>query len=183
MYLSSSMHSVAFWHTYILCLYMYVYSLSLLSLSLSLSPPPSLPLSLSLLSLPLLSSLTLHSMVTNHCTLQLKERSTKRTHKRGASQGDETDINTSSLDLSTSLKAAAIITPKSKQTSGSQRSLNVVVPSSKEKSPPEEGGGGARGGASVVAPLVKAGSQNNVDDLKATPKTLSSTDHDVATKM
>jgi hypothetical protein len=130
-------------------------------------------------------------MVTDHCTLQLKERSNKRTHKRGASQGDETDVNTSSLDLSSTgrgLKMAAI-TPKSKQTSGSQRSLNIVVPSSKEKSPPEEergGGGGrvggARGGVSIAAPLVKAGSQNNVDDLKATPKT-SSTDHDTATKM
>ena len=47
--------------------------------------------------------------------------------------------------------------------------------------------GGARGGASIVvaAPLVKAGSQNNVDDLKATCATTlsSSTGHDAATKM
>ena len=104
-------------------------------------------------------------MVTDHCTLQLKEQSQKRIHKRGLSQGDATDVTTP-LDLSTSLKAAAI--QKCKQTSGSQRSLNV--PLSKEKSPPEEAAG-----ASVIVPLVKAGSQNNVDDLKATPK-LSSTD-------
>ena len=156
------MHSLAY--IYILCLYD---SLSFsLSLSLSLSPPSLSP------SLPPPPPFT-HSMVTDHCTLQLKERSQKRAHKRGLSQGDETDVTTP-LDLSTSLKAA--ITAKSKQTSGSQRSLNIVLPSTKEKSPPE------RGGASVVTPLVKAGSQNNVDDLKATPKS-SATDHDTATKM
>ena len=117
-------------------------------------------------------------MVTDHSTLQLKERShNKRTHKRGSSHGDETHLNTSSLDLPTSLKAAAAIAPKSKQASGSQRSLNIVLPSSKEKSPPAGGGGTGI----LVTPLVKAGSQNNVDDLKATPK-LSSTD-DTTTKM
>ena len=117
-------------------------------------------------------------MVTDHSTLQLKERShNKRTHKRGSSQGDETHLNTSSLDLPTSLKAAAAIAPKSKQASGSQRSLNIMLPSSKEKSPPA-GGGGA---GILVTPLIKAGSQNDVDDLKATPK-LSSTD-DTTTKM
>ena len=89
-------------------------------------------------------------MVTDHCTLQLKDRSSKRSHKRGASQGDAPNISTS-LDLPM-LKSHQ----QKQETSASHGSLNSK-PLEKLSS----------GGASVDA-LFKASSQGNVDKLEKT---------------
>ena len=114
-----------------------------LSLSLSLSLSPSPP-----------------SMVTDHCTLQLKDRSSKRSHhKRFASQGDAPDIDTP-LELSANLKTP----PQKQKSSESQRSLDSKTV---EKS--------SLGGGSI-GPLFKAGSQTSVHKTdKTTPTTAKAT--------
>ena len=98
-------------------------------------------------------------MVTDHCTIQLKDRSSKRLHKRVASSGDAPDVNTS-LDVTTNLRSI----PQQKQTTllGSERSLTTKAADKKSATL-----GGASSGA-----LVKAASHNDVLKAeKSTPTT------------
>ena len=94
-------------------------------------------------------------MVTDHCTIQLKDRSSKRLHKRVASSGDAPDVNTS-LDVTTNLK----LIPQQKQTTllGSERSLTTKAADKKS--------------ATLGGALVKAASHNDVLKAeKSTPTT------------
>ena len=137
-------------HVYMYTACVHVLEVNVLSLSLSLSLS-------SFLSLPLDCT---YSMVSDHCTLQLKERTHKRSHKRVSSQGDDPDtcINMP-LNFSTDLT----IPQRHRQTSESQRSPNSV---GSQKSPSS----GASASTADVSTLFKVGSHNNVSQQdEATP--------------